>query len=251
MKVLDEIHVPYRVVVERQEFDDYAKVLGAERLLVLPQKYKDDYDVVDNLNLPQKGSGPARNFVWDHAVSTGAAWHWIMDDNIYKFYYFNRNLKHLCTSGRLFHDMESFCLRYKNISMAGPNYAMFVPRKQVKAPFVVNTRIFSCQLIRNDAPFRWRARYNEDVDLSLRMLKKKWCTVLFNAFLAAKIKTQSLKGGNTDTIYQGGTYNKSKTLVEMHPDVAQMKWRFSRVHHIVNYKIFTHPLILADGIKEQ
>lgn len=32
-------------------------------------------------------------------------------------------------------------------------------------------RAFPCILIQNDIPFRWRGRYNEDTDLSLRALK--------------------------------------------------------------------------------
>ncbi len=78
---------------------------------------------------------------------------------------------------------KDFVLRYENIAMAGPNYFMFAPRKRKHPPFSLNTRIYSCNLIRNDLPFRWRARYNEDTDLSLRMLKAGWCTVLFYVFL--------------------------------------------------------------------
>jgi len=44
-------------------------------------------------------------------------------------------------------------------------------------------------LIRNDVPYRWRGRYNEDTDLSLRMLKDRWCTIQFNAFLQGKAAT--------------------------------------------------------------
>ena len=103
----------------------------------------------------------------------------------------------------------------------------------------MGTRIYSCNLIKNNAPFRWRGRYNEDTDLSLRMLKAKWCTVQFNAFLQLKITTQKMNGGNTGEFYsKEGTYPKSEMQVKMHPDVSKMVWRFGRCHHHVDYGPF-------------
>ena len=35
-----------------------------------------------------------------------------------------------------------------------------------------------------------------------------------------------------------GTVNKSQMLVDMHPDVARMVWRYGRWHHHVDYSPF-------------
>ena len=114
----------------------------------------------------------------------------------------------------------------------------------------MNTRIYSFLLIRNDIPYRWRGRYNEDTDLSLRVLKDGWCTVQFNAYLAAKITTQKVKGGNTEEFYaKEGTLNKSKMLEDMHPDVAKVVWKFSRWHHEVDYSGFKQELKIKDEFK--
>ncbi len=247
---LEAMGVPYHIIVEEQEVDAYRKVIRGGEILVLDKAYQRDYDTFSNLGESLgKGSGPARNFAWDHSVASGAPWHWVMDDNINGFFRLHKNLKTPVADGTIFRCMEDFCLRYENIAMAGPNYFMFAPRKTQQPPFVTNTRIYSCNLIRNDVPFRWRGRYNEDTDLSLRMLKAGWSTVLFNAFLQYKLQTQTLKGGNTDTIYKGekvagekyarnGTTAKSQMLADMHPDVAQVVWKFQRWHHEVNYSIF-------------
>jgi hypothetical protein len=70
-------------------------------------------------------------------------------------------------------------------------------------------------------------------------MKDGWCTVQFNAFLQSKRATQTLQGGNTEEFYaKDGTYNKSKMLVEMHPDVAFLSDKWNRVHHHVNYQPF-------------
>jgi hypothetical protein len=239
-RALDSMNLDYLIVVEEQEFPNYAAVIPREKILVLDKQYQREYDTFDDLgDSKSKGPGAARNFIWDHSIAQGFDWHWVMDDNIRVFYRLNRNTKIRLRCGAGFRAMEDFVLRYENVAMAGPNYEMFVPRKYKAPPFITNTRIYSCNLIRNAVPFRWRGRYNEDTDLSLRMLKAGWCTIQFNAFLQDKAPTQTLKGGNTDEFYaKEGTLAKSKMQVAMHPDVSKLVKRFGRWHHHVNYKVF-------------
>jgi hypothetical protein len=237
---LTEMRLAHTLVVEEPEFELYAAATKENpyaSLLVLDERYKREYEVCDNLGLTKStGPGPARNFIWEHSIAAGHAWHWVMDDNIRGFYRFNRNQQIKVWSGAYFRAMEDFCLRYSNVHMAGPNYYMFVPRKKKKPPLTLNTRIYSCNLIRNDIPLRWRGRYNEDTDLSLRILKAGNCTIQFNAFLQQKVVTQSVKGGNTAEFYAAeGTMPKSQMLVDLHPDVAKVVWRFGRWHHYVDY----------------
>jgi hypothetical protein len=238
---LHRLGVPHFIVVEEQELADYrAAVDSTATLLVLDRAYQRDYDPCDDLGDSKgKGPGPARNFAWDHARVAGYKWHWVMDDNIDGFFRLHRNLKTPVGDGTIFRCMEDFVERYENVSMAGPNYFMFASRKSVMPPLVFNTRIYSCNLIRNSAPYRWRGRYNEDTDLSLRMLKDGLVTVQFNAFLQFKVTTQTLGGGNTAEFYaKEGTRPKSEMQVKLHPDVSRVVWRFGRWHHYVDYSGF-------------
>ena len=249
---LEEMDVPYFIIVEEQQYKDYAAVIDPKKILVLDKKYQDDYDTFDDLgDTKSKGPGAARNFAWDHSISNGHKWHWVMDDNIRRFYRLHNNRKIPLGDGTCFRAMEDFCLRYVNVAMAGPNYFMFAPRKQKNVPFTTNTRIYSCNLIRNDTPYRWRGRYNEDTDLSLRMLKDGWCTIQFNAFLQNKQNTQQNKGGNTEEFYaKDGTRPKSEMQVRMHPDVSRLTWRFGRIHHHVDYSPFKkNKLVKKPGIE--
>lgn len=238
------MNVPYFIVVEEQEFNDYAKEIDKKRILILDKRYQRDYVTCDDLgDTKSKGPGPARNFAWEHSISKKFPFHWVMDDNIHYFYRLNKNLKIRVKSGAIFRAMEDFVLRYENVAMAGPNYDFFCPRKEKLNPFILNTRIYSCNLIRNDTPFRWRGRYNEDTDLSLRMLKAGWCTIQFNAFLQGKTPNiesiTRLKGGCTDVFYsKEGTLPKSQIQVKMHPDVSKVVWKFRRWHHVVDYSAF-------------
>lgn len=250
-KALEKIGVDYRIIVEEQEYDKYANVISKEKILVLPKRYQDEYDTFDDFGYEKsKGPGAARNFAWDHSISIGSKWHWVMDDNLQYFCRLNRNIKATVTSGTIFKCMEDFVLRYKNVAIAGPNYCKFCKSVDKVPAFVLNTRIYSCLLIRNDIPYRWRGRYNEDTDLSLRALKDGWCTVQFNAFLCEKITTQRMRGGNTSEFYEKeGTQEKSKMLERMHPDVAKMVWKFNRWHHQVDYKPFKcNDLVLKEGV---
>jgi hypothetical protein len=240
-KALERMRVPYFLVVEAQEADAYRAAVDPAlcTVLVLDPAYQRDYRTCDDLgDAKGKGPGPARNFAWDHAVAAGAAWHWVLDDNIRVFYRLN-NAKYPVWDGAIFRAIEDFADRYTNVGMACPNYQYFAKQKQPIYPMILNTRIYSCNLIRNDVPFRWRGRYNEDTILSLDMLKAGWCTVQFNALLQDKQTTQSMAGGNTAEFYEReGTLPKSQMLVREHPDVCRLAWRFGRPHHYCDYRPF-------------
>ncbi len=231
----------YFVIVEEEEYKNYAKYIEKEHLLILDKKFQKEYQTLDAdgdaLGLPV-GSGAARNFAWEHSIKLGYERHWIMDDNIYGFYRLNKNRPYRVQSGAFFRAMEDFVCRYENVVMAGPQYKMFIPSKDYRYPLQWNCRIYSCNLIKNDIPFRWRCRYNEDTDLSLNILKAGYSTLLFVPFLQDKAVTQSVKGGNTGTIYTVGTKLKSEALARLHPDVTEVVYKYNRVHHYVNYSKF-------------
>lgn len=265
-KALSKIGVRHHIVVEPQEVEQYeaavAKLGLLATILPLDMSYKTTYELLDGEGMKKStGPGPARNFAWAHSKSLGAAWHWVMDDNIMCFRRLHNNQRNMVSTGACFRAMEDFVLRYTNIGMAGPQYYMFCPSRKKWPPFVTNTRIYSCNLIRNDLPFRWRGRYNEDTILSLDMLTAGWCTVQFNAFLQHKMPTQQMKGGNTAEFYHKegevkegekyadtGTVAKSKMLAAVYPAYAKVTWRFGRWNHSVNYNDFkTRTLILKPG----
>jgi len=237
-KALDRMGVDrYRVIVEPQEYDLYRKVLPASKLVKLDMDLKRNYETCDNISYednPRTGSGAARNMGWDIAKREGHEFHWIIDDNIPRFFVLNNNMKYVAKYDT-FAKIESFIQNYENVSMAGMQYGMFVPRKQTIAPLIINTRIFSCNLIKTSAPFRWRGRYNEDVILSLDMLSKGHCTMLFQAYLCQKLSTQLIKGGNTDELYKAGTEEKSRMLKRLYPDNVELTVKYGRHHHKVDY----------------
>jgi hypothetical protein len=232
VKALTAMGVPFRVVVEPTEYDQYAAVIPADQILTLPF-----HDL-------GQGSVPARNWVWDHATAEGHDRHWIMDDNILAFYRLNRNRKLRISSGNMIRAVEDFVDRYTNVPMAGPHYHTFArARIPYKLPFYLNHRVYSCILLTNKTDMRWRGIYNEDTDLSLRFLKAGKCTVLFLAFIIHKMATMTMKGGNTEMLYKldrerDGRYLMAESLRRQHPDVVRITRRFGRWQHLVDYRPF-------------
>ncbi len=238
--------VPYHIVIEPQEYEQYATVINPDKILILPFS-----------NLGQ-GSIPARNWVWDHAIESGAERHWIIDDNIRAFMRFNKGRRIDLGDGTGFRAIEDFADRYENVALAGMHYKMFGVTSLTSAiskPLLFNTRVYSCILIQNDIPFRWRGRYNEDTDLSLRVLKAGLCTALFYAFLADKIATMRMKGGNTDELYKqdeqfDGRLEMARSLQRQHPDVVDIVYKWGRWQHQVDYRPFkSNQLIKRDDVE--
>jgi hypothetical protein len=112
---------------------------------------------------------------------------------------------------------------------------------------------------------RWRGRYNEDTDLALRVLSTgDLCTVNFNNLLSGKKTTGTVKGGNTNTIYEfgddkeenakfTGLQKKFDELKENWGDIVQYttaKHADGRPHHIIQYtKLFQQELVMKEGVQ--
>ena len=234
-KFLVEDKVPFYLVVEPQEYKEYASRFP--NVLELP---------FSNLGL---GSIPARNFVWEHAKKSGASRHWILDDNIRAINRRYKTKRIICSTGIALATVEDFIHQYTNIAICGLNYSMFCPDYQKMPPYWLNVHVYSCLCIDNSLPFRWRGRYNEDTDLCLQALTTNLCTVLFNAFTIEKLPTMVMKGGNTDELYKGdGRLVMARSLERQWPHTVSVIRRFKRPQHFVHkyWKAFDTKLIPAD-----
>lgn len=228
--------IPFTIAVEPQEYDDYCKYFPTEFVAKLP---------FSNLGL---GSYPARNWCWENSIQNGYKKHFLFDDNIRGFYRLNNGERKRCGAIEPLECLQDFSDRYSNLAISGYNYLYFA-NKETKKPFSINTHVYSGMLIRNDIKYRWRMKYNEDVDLCLQALHEKWCTILLNVFLIDKISTVTkMKGGNQSELYKNNNHDKkvlkSRSLEEVWPQYCKTVIRFGRPHHHVAWnKYFNHPLI--------
>lgn len=229
-KIFEAANVNYHIVVEPQEENEYITALSKERVLVLP---------FANLGL---GSYPARNYCWEHAKSNGYKYHWLFDDNIFHFrkWVNGKRVKYDNINQALIY-VENYTLK-NDIDISGfeePNFVVQLPKK----PFKTNCHVYSALLIKNDLVYRWRLKYNEDVDLCLQVLHNGGRTASCVYYMANKETTANkMKGGNQTDLYKGNDPKKNllkaKMLEAVWPQYTKTVIRFGRHHHLINWKVF-------------
>ena len=276
-EMLEKYAVPYKIVVEDSEYEAYAENVPEDNIPKLPKNFRENplYAVECEVTKTLGGSIPVRNFVYEHSKSKGYKRHWILDDNMAPIYRLNRNEKLEVHSGSPFRILEDYVDRYTNVGMAGMNYDFIIPAMTARPPYVLNTRIYSCILLDNTLELkpekqkdlkindlRWRGKYNEDTDLSIRILKAGYCTMLFNCFLIGKSASMTMKGGNTTEVYAvdnpGGKESRSgekfdnrrkfaESIKAQHPTETKIVKKYGRWHHYVDYYRFEQKPILKDN----
>jgi hypothetical protein len=233
--IFEQANINYLIAVEPQEYDLYCEKLGVNRVLKLP---------FSNLGL---GSYPARNYCWEHAKAKGFKYHFLFDDNIFHFrkWVNGKRIKWENISSALIY-VEDYTLK-NNIDICGfeePNFVVTLP----KNPFKNNCHVYSAMLIKNDIPYRWRLKYNEDVDLCLQVLHNGGKTSSCVYYMANKETTANKqKGGNQTELYQGNKAEKNllkaKMLQAVWPQYVKTVIRFNRHHHLIDWKQFKNKSI--------
>jgi hypothetical protein len=273
-RYLDWCGIDYKIVIEPSEVDLYIeKGQDKNKIIIAPEDF----------SKRGQGSIPVRNFILEEARKIDKKGrHWILDDNIKGYYRFYKNQRVFCKGGFIFRMIEDYVDRYTNIKIAGHQYMKFIVSSELnQKPLIRNTRVFSSILLSNDildivdkdGPIQWRGKYNEDIDLSIRILRSGFCSIIFNCILGDKLTTLSQIGGNTDTIYGVSTHkygdnfkfdevqkNKEKKvqqLLDHYPEYVKSGdlkkvYKFQRPHHSFNFKIFNkNTFIWKEGIKEK
>lgn len=242
---LEKSGLNYLIAVEPQEYELYVKKLGAERVLKLP---------FSNLGL---GSYPARNYCWEHSKINGHKYHWLFDDNIIEWKkWINGMRTHIDDLIPAFLYVENYADK-TNIDILGfeePNFVVRIPKR----PFKENCHVYSAMLIKNSLPFRWRLKYNEDIDLCLQVLHNGGTTASCVYYLADKVSTANkMKGGNQTELYKGNdpkknllkakilelvviisTHNFKISFKNKWPLYVKTVIRFKRHHYLIDWKQF-------------
>jgi hypothetical protein len=229
-RIFENSGINYLIAVEPQEKDEYIKALGQHRILELP---------FSNLGL---GSFPARNYCWEHAKKAGYKYYWCFDDNIIEFKkWINGKRKKISNVLDAILYVESHADRYKpNITgFERPEFSITIPKR----PFKTNVHVYSAMLINTQMEYRWRLKYNEDIDLCLQVLHNGGSTSSCLYYMAKKTDTgQKMKGGNQDELYKGNDPKKkllkAKMLESVWPQYAKTVIRFNRYHHFIDWKVF-------------
>ena len=207
---LEADDIPFRLVVEPQEFDAYAARYTPAKVLSLP--FRNLGSVV-----------PARNWIKKHATDEGAAFHWQIDDNIRSLREWAGGKRRKCSARMALWTVERFIDRFENVAIAGLRHQAFGDTK----PFSINRQVYCCVLVDNQHEFQWRGKRAEDTDYSLQVLTSGLCTILINAYLIEKASTGKMRGGNTDTVYQGdGKLEMVREMQRRWPRIVTLTRRY-------------------------
>jgi hypothetical protein len=243
-RTLEELDMSIYIMVirnETNEIENYRKSVQSfqlkhAKLLIIPDDFYKEQEELGN-----DYSVIPRNYIYKHALESGYTHHWCLDDNIKGFFRKNRGnvLPFIGTGFPLFF-VEEYIKKYSNVYQAGIQYHHLSFPMMTRPPIILNSRVYSCMLIKHVDGFRWRGKYNEDTDLSIRLLKAGYATMTFQNILCGKQTTCTVKGGNTDDIYKtkDGYLKKANSIVEWHPDVTKFAMRYGHPHHFVDYRAF-------------
>ena len=223
-------NVDFLIAVEPQEYEYYCNSIGVKYVLKLP---------FSNLGL---GSYPARNYCWEHAKILGYNKYWCFDDNIRGFAKWINGKRTPYKNGI---DAIKYVENYSDLKgndISGFEYRYFVTKPPKKA-FKNNCHIYSAMLINTNMPYRWRLKYNEDIDLCLQVLHNGGCTSSCVYYMTNKVSTSAkMKGGNQDELYKGNDPKKNllkaKMLEVVWPQYVKTVIRFGRHHHLIDWKQF-------------
>jgi hypothetical protein len=215
-------NIPFYLVVEPQDADDYISNHGKENCLVMPE---------NNKGLPY-----ARRFCKQHSIDQGHEWHWQIDDDI-KGVMVRQDGKNIKTPVKpVICEIQNFIARYKNIGQAGLCHSLFAWSHSTD--YGLNQQCPTFVIIRNEIPIWWRDGVAEDTDYSLQVLaanpprdllnnkREPWCTVLFYKYMFDTAVQGKLAGGNTDSEYaDDGRLTRIKGLQKYWPGSFKAVWK--------------------------
>lgn len=242
-KSLQELDIENYYLVIRNEPEEIVRYKEAIKkfnlkchLLIIPLSYyKEQQEEGNDFSIIP------RNYAYQHAIDSGFTAHWCIDDNIKGFFRRNNGtiLPFENTGFPLFF-VEEYLKKYDNVYQGGIQYRHLGFPMGHRTPIILNSRIYSCILNKHIDGFRWRGKYNEDTDLSIRLLKAGYATMTFQNILCGKQSTSTIKGGNTSAFHktETGYMDKAKSLKEQHPEITEIVIKYGRPHHQVNYNSF-------------
>lgn len=227
---LDKCNIPYKLVVEPQDYDSYCKVHGPEKLVRLDQN--------------DMGMWYVRNFMKKYSQEMGEEKHWQLDDDIEQFLIRKKGTtKNIPVDALLCLTIVEHCMdMFSNVAISGigTNAYAFSKSKAVQ----INRLAYQCVLVDNSTDIQVRAvGAASDWDYTLLSLEAGYCTLAFHHVMQQSAPTFKNSGGCTDIAYTG---NKRKTsyesfiklwpgrfMVKEYPN-TKIRWRLRHTRKFLN-----------------
>jgi hypothetical protein len=228
-KQLIKMNIPFKIVIEPQDLDDYQK------------KWKD----LLILNRNDMGISYVRQAIINYAKSNHQKWIWIIDDDITEWWYRAGNDGCIKTNISCLKEVETNILNHPEkdiIGQVGLYHCVWACKKNCSIPFI-SENVGIVQVVAFNLPninIKYDSDLNgmEDQDLTLRLLKSGIKTLRYNHFSFKTFNKGSNKGG-LYTFYQNNPVSETvKKFYKKHfnENIKIVSWKIKNEKIIINWK---------------
>lgn len=257
------------VAIDPTQYKDYKKVYGKEHIIIRDPKFRSvEYlDLLSSINTPDHYHGTAGvyNSLLALSRSLGESHYWTMDDDFVGLAMKARKGKETAPSNekydknnyyRCSHIKEEYGFNFKEFMCELEELYMkarnggFMGLEKFGLVFALpvctklGTRNYSYYLSNNKIPFQHIGNHNNDVITSLDLSKRGYVNMLFEGINYNSKPTQA-GGGLTELYRKFGTLDKGKVLIKGCPNYAKINYRYSRIHHSVDYTKYNKQRIVG------
>lgn len=200
--VLQAEKIPFTILVEPQDYKEYAEYFPKEVLHKIPKN--------------DQGIAYVRNQALSLSRKRGEKHHWQMDDDIRKFMIYKDGKKIAVSALKSIKAVEKEYDKYSNVGMIAHRYTSYAFAQ--KTDTSINKNPCSSFLLRNDMKAKWNKDTVVDADFALQILNQDWTTIIMNRELIDTVPPMKQAGGLTDSEYAGdGRFNRFTKLSEDWP----------------------------------
>jgi len=229
-KQLLNFKIPFKIVIEPQDYNDYEKKWG-NYLLVLDRN--------------DMGISYVRQVIINYAKSNGQKWIWMIDDDITEWWYRVSNDGCVKANISFLNEVENHILNHPEkdtVGQVGLYHSVWACKKNCTIPFISENvgivQVVAFNLSNINIEYDPQLNGMEDQDLTLRLLKSGVKTLRYNHFSFKTYSKGENKGGlyyfyknnpisNTVKRFYNKHYNKDKRIVS---------WKVINEKLIINWK---------------
>jgi hypothetical protein len=203
--------IPYKLVVEPQDYDEYCKVHGAENLVRLDKN--------------DMGMWYVRNYMKKYSKALGEEKHWQLDDDIEYFMFRKQSVgkNHRADTLTCLTIVEHCMDMFSNVAISGIGTNAFAFSKEHAVN--INRLAYQCVLVDNSNDIEVRqVGAASDWDYTLLSLEAGYCTLAFHHIMQRSAPTLKNSGGCTNIAYVGDKRKHSyESFIKLWPNRFEVK----------------------------
>lgn len=259
-KTLDSFDIEnYYICIDPSQYEEYRKYHKRKHLIIRDPSFKSEekVDLISSVKCPDYlhgGSGVFNSMLYI-SKNVGEDMYFTMDDDFLNFGirsyrgdtkapndqpykkddYFraSRLTPEVFDLKEFFGNLGDFYNKIRNRGMLA--FEKYGLNHRSPISFRLGTRSYSCYLTDTHTQLDHKGQHNNDTIVSIANSQAGYVNILFQGLQYSSCDTQSSQGGVTEVYKRFGTLDKSKCLVQAHPDISKISFIFNRIHHVCDF----------------